>query len=222
MKRLAARPPDLDIFSQSFVLRDNAGWQITDAGRAFLDFLQTPIQPRRRLIPLPRPPRTIAAQWLKSARFFCGVARTDAVLRGDLPARCSLCDFWRRQIAGPLWLAHGWFKMMAHELLRQAATILGAGWSKGANARDFTGRIVPSYVGSRVDTADFVEWPAQTRFLFELRVGAVHELVLEQARELRTAIAQRVLRDRPRRCRAQRRTELDSALGTKKCTMLFL
>ena len=45
MKRLAARAPDLDIFSQSFVLRDNAGWQITDAGRTFLDFLQTPIQP---------------------------------------------------------------------------------------------------------------------------------------------------------------------------------
>jgi hypothetical protein len=44
-KRLAARAPDLDIFSQSFVLRDNAGWQITGAGRAFLDFLQTPIQP---------------------------------------------------------------------------------------------------------------------------------------------------------------------------------
>ena len=45
MKRLAARAPDLDIFSQSFVLRDNAGWQITDAGRAFLEFLQKPIQP---------------------------------------------------------------------------------------------------------------------------------------------------------------------------------
>src|SRR6478609_4921976 len=45
MKRLAARAPDLDIFSQSFVLRDNAGWQITDAGRTFLDFLQTQIQP---------------------------------------------------------------------------------------------------------------------------------------------------------------------------------
>ena len=44
-KRLAERVPDLDIFSQSFVLRDNAGWQITDAGQAFLDFLQTPIQP---------------------------------------------------------------------------------------------------------------------------------------------------------------------------------
>jgi hypothetical protein len=26
-KRLAARAPDLDIFSQSFVLRDNPGWQ---------------------------------------------------------------------------------------------------------------------------------------------------------------------------------------------------
>ncbi len=33
--------------------------------------------------------------------------------------------------------------MMAHELLRQAAQILGAGWSKGASARDATGRIVP-------------------------------------------------------------------------------
>jgi hypothetical protein len=37
--------------------------------------------------------------------------------------------------------------MMAHELLRQAALILAAGWSKGADARDATGRIVPLYVG---------------------------------------------------------------------------
>ena len=36
MKRLAARAPGLDIFSQSFVRRDDAGWEITDAGRAFL------------------------------------------------------------------------------------------------------------------------------------------------------------------------------------------
>jgi hypothetical protein len=42
-KRLAARAPDLDIFSQSFVLRDDAGWEITDAGRAFLDSVETPI-----------------------------------------------------------------------------------------------------------------------------------------------------------------------------------
>jgi hypothetical protein len=37
---------------------------------------------------------------------------------------------------------------MAHELLRQAALILAAGWSKGADARDATGRIVPLYVGA--------------------------------------------------------------------------
>jgi hypothetical protein len=34
-----------------------------------------------------------------------------------------------------------WRAMMAHELLRQAAQ--GAGWSKIADARDDTGRIVP-------------------------------------------------------------------------------
>ena len=42
-KRLAARVPDLDIFSQSFVVRDNAGWQITDAGRVFLASVETPV-----------------------------------------------------------------------------------------------------------------------------------------------------------------------------------
>jgi hypothetical protein len=44
MKCLAARAPDLDIFSQAFVLRDNAGWQITDAGRAFLASAEIAIQ----------------------------------------------------------------------------------------------------------------------------------------------------------------------------------
>jgi hypothetical protein len=43
MKRLAARAPDLDIFSQSHVLRDDAGWQITDAGRALLASLERPV-----------------------------------------------------------------------------------------------------------------------------------------------------------------------------------
>jgi hypothetical protein len=42
-KRLAACAPDLDIFSQSFVLRDDTGWQISDAGRAFLALVETPI-----------------------------------------------------------------------------------------------------------------------------------------------------------------------------------
>ena len=35
-KRIAARTPELDIFSQGMVLRSSGGWQITDAGRAFL------------------------------------------------------------------------------------------------------------------------------------------------------------------------------------------
>jgi hypothetical protein len=42
-KRLAARAPGLDIFSQSLVLRDDAGWQITDGGRAFLTLVETPM-----------------------------------------------------------------------------------------------------------------------------------------------------------------------------------
>jgi hypothetical protein len=42
-KRLAALAPGLDIFSQSFVLRDDAGWQITNAGRAFLASVETAI-----------------------------------------------------------------------------------------------------------------------------------------------------------------------------------
>ena len=40
MKRLAARAPDLDVFSSSFVVRENAGWQITSAGREFLRLLE--------------------------------------------------------------------------------------------------------------------------------------------------------------------------------------
>jgi hypothetical protein len=43
-KRLAARAPSLDIFTHAFVLRDAAGWQITEAGRVFLAALETPIQ----------------------------------------------------------------------------------------------------------------------------------------------------------------------------------
>jgi len=54
-KRLAARAPGLDIFSQSFVLRDDAGWQITEAGRAFLASVETPIQADNQ-----RPPEPVA------------------------------------------------------------------------------------------------------------------------------------------------------------------
>jgi hypothetical protein len=43
-RRMAARAPGLDIFSQLLVLRDDAGWQITDGGRAFLASVEAPIQ----------------------------------------------------------------------------------------------------------------------------------------------------------------------------------
>ena len=40
MKRLAARAPGLHIFTSGYVLRDNSGWQITDAGREFLKSIE--------------------------------------------------------------------------------------------------------------------------------------------------------------------------------------
>ncbi|MGY8710803.1 hypothetical protein RAD16_34135 [Bradyrhizobium sp. 18BD] len=39
-KRLAARVPDLDIFSQALVERLNGGWRITDKGWTVLDFIE--------------------------------------------------------------------------------------------------------------------------------------------------------------------------------------
>jgi hypothetical protein len=41
-KRLLARAPGLDIFSQSLVVRDTQGWQITEAGRALLAAIENP------------------------------------------------------------------------------------------------------------------------------------------------------------------------------------
>jgi hypothetical protein len=42
MKRLSVRAPDLDIFSSRYVLRDDAGWQLTEAGYAFLAAVEMP------------------------------------------------------------------------------------------------------------------------------------------------------------------------------------
>ena len=43
MKRLAARAPELDIFSSGYVLREPSGWQITAKGREFLILIETPL-----------------------------------------------------------------------------------------------------------------------------------------------------------------------------------
>ncbi|WP_234683718.1 hypothetical protein [Bradyrhizobium monzae] len=39
-KRLAARVPDLDIFSHGLIERLNGGWRITDKGRSVLEFME--------------------------------------------------------------------------------------------------------------------------------------------------------------------------------------
>jgi hypothetical protein len=44
-KRIAARAPDLDIFSQAFVVREPTGWQITATGRDFLATIEKPAAP---------------------------------------------------------------------------------------------------------------------------------------------------------------------------------
>jgi hypothetical protein len=41
-KRLAARVPDLDIFSHGLVERVSGGWQVTWKGRAVLEFMEAP------------------------------------------------------------------------------------------------------------------------------------------------------------------------------------
>lgn len=41
-KRMLARAPDLDIFSQSLVIRDVSKWRITDAGLALLATIERP------------------------------------------------------------------------------------------------------------------------------------------------------------------------------------
>jgi hypothetical protein len=43
MRRLSARAPKLEIFADSFVLRDDRGWRITDSGKQFLASLEAPI-----------------------------------------------------------------------------------------------------------------------------------------------------------------------------------
>ena len=52
-KRLAARAPKLDIFADSFVLRDVNGWHITEGGRQFLASLEAPLPIAAEPVPVP-------------------------------------------------------------------------------------------------------------------------------------------------------------------------
>ena len=40
LRRIADRAPSLDIFSEGYVIRDVAGWQLTDTGRKMLSTLE--------------------------------------------------------------------------------------------------------------------------------------------------------------------------------------
>jgi hypothetical protein len=89
-KRMAARFPGLDIFRQSLVLRDDAGWQITDAGRALLASVEVPIQkadkeePREIIVatvpaPASSPTRLVAAKSRRRPRRRADRKRPSAV-----------------------------------------------------------------------------------------------------------------------------------------------
>jgi hypothetical protein len=62
-KRIAARTPGLDIFSQGMVQRSSGGWRITDAGRAFLAECEVPIsysqEPAPEAVELKAPAATL-------------------------------------------------------------------------------------------------------------------------------------------------------------------
>ena len=56
MKRLAARAPELDIFSSGYVKREPNGWLITAKGRDFLISIETPLaDPALTLVVLQAP-----------------------------------------------------------------------------------------------------------------------------------------------------------------------
>ena len=42
MKSLSALAPDLDIFGSRYVVRDDGGWQLTEAGQDFLAAIEKP------------------------------------------------------------------------------------------------------------------------------------------------------------------------------------
>jgi hypothetical protein len=64
MRQLAARAPELNIFSSGFVQRDPSGWQITLKGRYFLMAIEAPLaEPALPPAALPTPVVTDAAEF---------------------------------------------------------------------------------------------------------------------------------------------------------------
>nr|WP_249799770.1 hypothetical protein [Bradyrhizobium sp. CW10] len=69
-KRLAARVPDLDIFSQGLVARESGGWKITFKGRTVLEFMEAhPVaRPAIETVPALDPPLPPLPQPAERAR----------------------------------------------------------------------------------------------------------------------------------------------------------
>jgi hypothetical protein len=63
--RAAARAPKLDIFADSFVLRDDNGWHITEGGRQFLASLEAPLPIAAPPVQAPKQPRSPARPTLR-------------------------------------------------------------------------------------------------------------------------------------------------------------
>jgi hypothetical protein len=75
-KRLAARAPNLDIFGDSFVLRDDNGWHITEAGRQFLASLEQERSEAMVSTAPPLPERSPLRLVVSNGRLPRGVPRT--------------------------------------------------------------------------------------------------------------------------------------------------
>ena len=78
MRRLAVRAPKLEIFANSFVLRDDRGWCITDSGRQFLVSLEAPVTAHTEEQAQPAEPRltVVTAQVQPTLRLVVDNTRT--------------------------------------------------------------------------------------------------------------------------------------------------
>jgi hypothetical protein len=61
MRRLSALAPDLDIFGSRYVSRDDAGWQLTEVGYAFLAAVEMPVPATSEQITSPEIIVTVSA-----------------------------------------------------------------------------------------------------------------------------------------------------------------
>jgi hypothetical protein len=105
MKRLSARAPDLDIFSSRYVLRDDVGWQLTEAGYAFLAAIERPASAThdQELTPVeviltPAPARKSSAPPLRLVADNSGgkASRSREVSHQQVPNQISLLTEGRR------------------------------------------------------------------------------------------------------------------------------